>query len=103
VPAKPATGPAAPSSVLSRSPCSSHTLVITWYAWHGHDQSDIADRRAVEPWYHAEAGPAFEDMLIKLRRTMIAARISGSSAAHPEPTRIRADLAGRRRLTAKHQ
>ena len=34
-----------------------------------------------------------EDMLTKLRRTLIAARISGGSAAHPEPAQMTAVLA----------
>jgi hypothetical protein len=70
-----------------------HTLVIIWYARHGYDRSDIDQRRAAEPWYPAKAGPAFEDMLTKLRRVMICARISGGSAAHPEPGQITAVLA----------
>ena len=70
-----------------------HTLVIIWYARHGHDPADIEARRQAEPWYHAKTGPAFEDMLTKLRRTMITARISGGSAAHPEPGQITAVLA----------
>jgi hypothetical protein len=70
-----------------------HTLVIVWYARHGHHRSDIDQRRAAEPWYPAKTGPAFEDMLTKLRRTMITARISGGSAAHPEPEQIQAVLA----------
>jgi hypothetical protein len=70
-----------------------HTLVVLWYARHGHDQSDIDQRRAAEPWYTAKTGPAFEDMLTKLRRVMICARISGGSAAHPEPEQITAVLA----------
>jgi hypothetical protein len=70
-----------------------HTLVITWYARHGHDPSGIAARRAAEPWYTSKTEPAFEDMLIKLRRVMICARISGGSAAHPEPEQITAVLA----------
>jgi hypothetical protein len=70
-----------------------HTLVITWYARHGHDRSDIGTRRAAEPWYTAKAEPAFEDMLIKLRRTMIAARISAGSPAQPAPEEITAVLA----------
>jgi len=44
-------------------------------------------------WYPAKAGPCFEDMLTKLRRVMICARISGGSAAHPEPEQITAVLA----------
>jgi len=70
-----------------------HTLVITWYARHGHDPAGIAERRAAEPWYTAKTGPAFEDMLTTLRRVMICARISGGSAAHPEPEQITAVLA----------
>jgi hypothetical protein len=70
-----------------------HTLVITWYARHGHDPAGIAARRAAEPWYTTKTEPAFEDMLTKLRRVMICARISGSSAAHPEPAQIQAVLA----------
>jgi DDE superfamily endonuclease len=70
-----------------------HTVVIIWYARHGHDRAGIAARRAAEPWYTAKTGPAFEDMLLKLRRTMITARISGGSAAHPGPEEITAVLA----------
>lgn len=70
-----------------------HTLVITWYARHGHDPSGIAARRAAEPWYRSKTEPAFEDMLTQLRRVMITARISGGSPAHPEPEQITAVLA----------
>jgi DDE superfamily endonuclease len=70
-----------------------HTLVVIWYARHGYHRSDITARRAAEPWYPAKTEPAFEDMLTKLRRTLIAARISGGSAAHPEPEQITAVLA----------
>jgi len=70
-----------------------HSPVVTWYARHGYHPADIDQRRAAEPWYTSKAGPAFEDMLTKLRRTMITARISGGSAAHPEPEQITAVLA----------
>lgn len=70
-----------------------HTLVVIWYARHGHDPADIAARRAAQPWYPAKAEPAFEDMLTKLRRVLICARISGGSAAHPGPAQITAVLA----------
>ncbi len=40
-----------------------------------------------------DAEPAFEDMLLKLRRTLITAAISGGSAADPEPEQITAVLA----------
>jgi hypothetical protein len=70
-----------------------HTLVIIWYTRHGHDPADITARRAAQPWYPAKTGPAFEDMLTKLRRVLICARISGGSPAHPEPEQITAVLA----------
>jgi DDE superfamily endonuclease len=70
-----------------------HTLIIIWYARHGHDPAGIDARRAAEPWYTAKTEPAFEDMLTRLRRVMICARISGGSAAHPEPEQITAVLA----------
>jgi hypothetical protein len=70
-----------------------HTLIVCWYARHGHDPADIDHRRAVQPWYRTKTEPAFEDMLIKLRRTMIAARFSASRPAQPADEQIRAVLA----------
>jgi len=70
-----------------------HTLVVLWYARHGHDPADIDDRRAAQPWNRTKTEPAFEDMLIKLRRVLIAARFSGSHPAQPTGDQIRAVLA----------
>jgi hypothetical protein len=70
-----------------------HTLIIIWYARYGHDPADIDDRRASQPWYQAKTEPAFEDMLIKLRRTLIVARFSGSRPAQPTGEQIHAVLA----------
>ena len=70
-----------------------HTLIICWYTRHGHHPADIDDRRAAQPWYRTKTEPAFEDMLIKLRRVLIAARISGSRPAQPTDDQIRAVLA----------
>ena len=70
-----------------------HTLIIIWYARHGHDPGDIDDRRSAQPWYRTKTEPAFEDMLIKLRRTIIAARISPRRPGQPGPGQIRAVLA----------
>ena len=70
-----------------------HTLIICWYARSGHDPADVDDRRAAQPWYQAKTEPAFEDMLIKLRRTMIAARFSPSRPGQPADDQIRAVLA----------
>ena len=60
-----------------------HTLIVCWYARHGYDAADAGHRRAAQPWYRTKTEPAFEDMLIKLRRTMIAARFSASRPAQP--------------------
>jgi DDE superfamily endonuclease len=65
-----------------------HTLIIIWYARHGRHGSDIARRRAAQPWYAAKTEPAFEDMLTSLRRVMITARISAGSRATPTPQQI---------------
>ena len=62
-----------------------HTLIIIWYARAGHDPADIDDRRADQPWYRTKTEPAFEDMLIKLCRTLIAARLSGTRPARECP------------------
>jgi hypothetical protein len=63
---------------------------VIWYARHGHDQADITARQQAEPWYTSKAEPAFEDMLTKLRRVLICARISGGSPAQPTPAQITA-------------
>lgn len=65
-------------------------IVVIWYAGHGYDPADIDDRREDQPWYAGKTEPAFEDMLVKLRRVLITARISGGSAAQPTPEEIRA-------------
>ena len=70
-----------------------HTLVITWYARHGHDPAGITERRQAQPWYASKTEPAFDDMLAQLRRVLIRARISGGSPAQPEPAQIQAVLA----------
>ena len=70
-----------------------HTIIVIWYARHGHDPADITARRHDQPWYTAKTEPAFEDMLTQLRRTLICARISEGSPAHPGPGQITAVLA----------
>lgn len=62
-----------------------YSLIIIWYARYGHHRDDITARQAAQPWYRHKAEPAFEDMLAKLRRTLIAARITGVGAAQPDP------------------
>ncbi len=64
-----------------------HTLIVLWYARHGYDRADIDARRADQPWYGDKTEPAFEDMLIKLRRTLIPARFPPPPQASPPATK----------------
>ena len=70
-----------------------HTLIVIWYAGKATAPADVDDRRAAQPWYRTKTEPAFEDMLIKLRRTMIAARFRPHRPGQPEPGQIRVVLA----------
>jgi hypothetical protein len=60
-----------------------YSLVTAWCALHGHHREDLAQRRAAQPRYPHKGQPAFEDMLAGLRRTLVAARITGVAAARP--------------------
>ena len=66
-----------------------YSLVVVWYALHGHHPDDLAGRRESQPWYPHKIEPAFEDMLAKLRRTLVASRITGVAAAQPDPHKYR--------------
>jgi hypothetical protein len=50
------------------------SMVICWYALYGHDPADVTDRAIAQPWYQTKTEPSFEDMIGKLRKTLIAAR-----------------------------
>jgi hypothetical protein len=69
-----------------------HTLTVLWYARHGHDPADITTRQHTTPWYRTKTEPAYQDMIIKLRRTLIAARYQpqfrGGKARNPTPEEI---------------
>jgi DDE superfamily endonuclease len=56
-----------------------HSILILWYARHGHDHTDPASRRSAAPWYRTKTEPSTWDMLIKLRRQIIAARFLPTS------------------------
>jgi hypothetical protein len=51
-----------------------HSILIIWYALHGHHQDDAAHRRASAPWFTTKTEPSTLDMLTKLRHQIIAAR-----------------------------
>lgn len=69
-----------------------HTLIVIWYARHGHDPADITARRTAQPWYKSKTEPSFEDMLTKLRRVLITAQISGTRSTPPTPQETQAVL-----------
>jgi hypothetical protein len=50
------------------------SLVAIWYATAGHSPSDVTERRSCSRWYLTKTEPSFEDMTIKLRRVIIAAK-----------------------------
>jgi hypothetical protein len=65
-----------------------YTLVVLWYALHGHRSGIVADRRVHAPWYLPKTDPSFADMLTALRRTLIAARFMSSRPAQPTNAEI---------------
>jgi DDE superfamily endonuclease len=40
-----------------------YTIVVIWYALHGHQSQIVADRRIHAPWYLSKTDPSFADML----------------------------------------
>ena len=66
-----------------------YSLVVVWYTLHGYHPDDLTGRRADQPWYSHKDDIAFEDMLAKLRRSLVAARITGVAAAQPDPRKYR--------------
>jgi DDE superfamily endonuclease len=65
------------------------SLVIVWYALHGYHADDVTTRRHEQPWYDTKTEPSFEDMLTKLRKTLIAARFSVVGPGHTNPDLLR--------------
>ena len=63
------------------------SLVTVWYATAGHAPTDVAERRARARWYTTKTEPSFEDMTIKLRRVIIAAKYRPQAHdQHYQPT-----------------
>jgi hypothetical protein len=51
-----------------------YTLIIIWYAQHGHPTQDVTTHRTRSPWYTHKNEPSFQDMINTLGRVIIAAR-----------------------------
>jgi hypothetical protein len=65
-------------------------LVTLWYAEHGHHRDDAQERRRQRPWYTTKQDPSFEDMIAKLRRVLIYARISSVATGQASPAETHA-------------
>ena len=52
----------------------------------GYHPDDLLARRLAEPWYQTKTEPSFEDMITKLRKTLIVARFTPIPQASPIPT-----------------
>ena len=66
-------------------------MVTVWYALHGHAPEDVTGHRTRARWYTTKTEPSYDDMAVKLRRVIIAARFRGScpeqaTRKKPEPS-----------------
>src|SRR3954451_23332322 len=66
--------------------------ITLWYSAAGHAPTDVADRRERSRWYTTKTEPSFEDMTIKLRRVIIAARFRPQAPYQASPEQTRAVL-----------
>jgi len=66
------------------------SIVIIWYHLAGHSPAIARARRDRAPWYATKACPACLDMIVKLRRALIAAQFHPGVARQPTPEEIRA-------------
>ena len=69
------------------------SVVTLWYALHGHAPDDVTDHRARAHWYTTKTEPSYDDMTVKLRRVIIAARFRGPCPEQATPQETRAVLA----------
>jgi len=66
------------------------SVVIIWYHLAGHHPSVVRDRRDHAPWYATKRHPSYLDMIVKLRRVLIAAQYQPEVPDQPTPDEIRA-------------
>jgi hypothetical protein len=71
----------ASAAVRPREICFS--VVTLWYALHGHAPDDVATHRTRARWYTTKTEPSYDDMAIKLRRVIIAARFGVHALSRP--------------------
>jgi DDE superfamily endonuclease len=61
------------------------SMVTAWYTLYGYNPADVTDRAIAQPWYQTKTEPSFEDMITKLRKTLIAARFTPVTPGQPDP------------------
>jgi hypothetical protein len=66
------------------------SIVIVWYHLAGHHPTVVRDCRDRAPWYTTKRQPSYLDMIVKLRRVLIAAQYQPEAPRHPTPDEIRA-------------
>jgi hypothetical protein len=69
------------------------SLITVWYTLHGHAPDDVRAHRARARWYTTKTEPSHDDMTIKLRRVIIAARFRSPRPELATPEQTRAVLA----------
>ena len=69
------------------------SVVTVWYALHGHAPDDVTGRRTRARWYTTKTEPSYDDMTVKLRRVIIAARFRSPCPEQATPQETRAVLA----------
>jgi hypothetical protein len=60
-----------------------YTMIILWYAQHGHPTQDVTAHRTLAPWYTRKSEPSLQDMINTLGRVVIAARFTPTTPARP--------------------
>jgi hypothetical protein len=64
------------------------TVTVLWYTTAGYHPDDITDRRAQAPWYASKSQPSTLDMIIKLRRVLLATQNRPAQPDQPTPEEI---------------
>jgi hypothetical protein len=66
------------------------SIVIVWYHLAGHHPTVVGDRRDRAPWYVTKRHPSYLDMIVKLRRVLIATQYQPEVPGQPSHQEIRA-------------
>jgi hypothetical protein len=65
------------------------SIVVIWYHLAGHHPTVVRDRRDRAPWYTTKRYPSYLDMIVKLRRVLIATQYQPEVADRPTDEEIR--------------